>query len=81
MRIAFLLERPASTTKPTWVKMLISSLVHSTPATPPSRHEGMMRMTAAGNAQLSNWAAKTRKTMTMAMANSRVPDPSEFSSR
>ena len=73
IRIEFLLARPTSTTRPIWVKMLISrlvllapsSLAWVTPRRALSMQSGTDRMTASGMAQLSNWAASTRKTITI----------------
>ncbi len=66
IRIAFLLARPTSTTKPIWVKMLMSCLAICTPMIALSRHIGTTRMIASGSDQLSYCAARTRNTMTTA---------------
>ncbi len=69
IRIAFLLARPTSTTRPIWVKMLISSLRRVTPRSWRSRcTRGTDRITASGIDQLSNWAASTRNTITIEKA-------------
>ena len=78
IRIAFLLARPTSTTKPICVKMLMSPAVFQnwcesqTPAIELSRHIGTTRMTASGSAQLSYRAAKTRNTPSTPRANSNI---------
>ena len=65
IRIAFLLARPTSTTKPICVKMLMSPPVRqATPVIELSMHIGTTRMTASGSAQLSYWAASTKNTNT-----------------
>ena len=75
IRIAFLLARPTSTTKPICVKMLMSAgpplaidLGMSmgsaeTPTIAHNRHMGTTRITAKGSDQLSYCAASTRKTI------------------
>ncbi len=69
MRMAFLLARPTSTTKPICVKMVTSIRATTTPTTEQSRHIGTTRMTANGSFQLSYCAARTRNTNTTARAN------------
>src|SRR5437868_2062648 len=64
MRMAFLLARPTSTTKPICVKMFTSIRARVTPTMEQSRHIGTTRMTASGSDQLSYWAASTRNTAT-----------------
>jgi hypothetical protein len=66
IRIAFLLASPTSTTKPIWVKMLMSMLAIHTPAIALKRHMGTTKITARGSDQLSYCAARTRKTITTA---------------
>ena len=66
IRIAFLLASPTSTTKPIWVKMLMSSPAILTPRIALKRHIGTTRITASGSDQLSYCAASTRNTITTA---------------
>ena len=61
-----MLASPTSTTKPIWVKMLMSILAIHTPAIALKRHIGTTRITASGSDQLSYCAASTRKTITTA---------------
>ena len=63
MRIAFLHERAISTTRPIWVKMLLSMPRKCTPQIAESRPSGTIRITASGRPQLSYWKASTRKTI------------------
>ena len=86
IRIAFLLARPTSTTKPICVKMLMSEWeawtpsrvasqsqwVNATPVSEPRMHIGTTRMTASGSAQLSYCAASTRNTNTTASGKIRL---------
>ena len=66
MRIAFLLASPTRTTKPIWVKMLMSMPASATPATEQRMHIGTTRITASGRDQLSYCPASTRNTSTTA---------------
>ena len=68
IRIAFLLARPTSTTKPIWVNRLTSMPAMFTPTSEQSRHIGTTRITASGSFQLSYCAASTRKTKITASA-------------
>ena len=53
--------------------MLISMPRASKPLTAASRHMGTIRITDSGKAQLSYWAASTRKTNTTEAANTIKP--------
>ena len=53
---------PTRTTKPICVKILLSILRNSTPASAERMHMGTIRMMAKGSAQLSYCAARVRKT-------------------
>ena len=66
IRMAFLLARPTSTTRPICVKMLLSIRASQMPAMAASKHIGTIRMIAIGSDQLSYCAASTRKTNTTA---------------
>ena len=66
IRIAFLAASPISTTKPIWVKMLLSIRASQTPVMAANKHIGTMRMIDRGNDQLSYWAERTRRTNTTA---------------
>ena len=61
IRIAFLQASAASTTRPTWVKMLLSPPVSHTPPMAASTDSGTIRITTSGSDQLSYCAASTRK--------------------
>ena len=76
-----MLARPTSTTKPIWVKILMSSPAMFTPMTALSRHIGTTRMIASGSDQLSYWAASTRKTMTTAKPKTIIAVLPAWSSR
>ena len=71
MRIAFLLAKPTSTTKPICVKMFTSSPAKVTAVMEHNRHIGTTRMTASGSDQLSYCAASTRKTNITASPNTK----------
>lgn len=62
MRMAFLQARPTSTTKPIWVRILLSMPRSQTPASAASTHIGTTRMMLRGNDQLSYNAERMRKT-------------------
>ena len=51
--MAFLLAKPTSTTKPIWVKMLMSISAMAMPATEQRMHIGTTKITASGSDQLS----------------------------
>lgn len=62
IRMAFLDASPTSTTKPIWVRMLLSIPIQAIPAMADRRHIGTIRMMASGRDQLSYCAASTRNT-------------------
>ena len=66
IRMAFLAANPTSTTRPIWVKMLLSSFTSQIPAMDASRHMGTIRMIDRGRDQLSYCADSTRNTKTTA---------------
>ena len=66
IRMAFLAASPISTTKPTWVRMLLSCPRKMTPVMAATRHIGTIRITASGSVRLSYCAASTRNTNTTA---------------
>ena len=62
IRIAFLHASPTSTTKPIWVRMLLSMPRSHTPKIANSRHIGTIRITASGSSHDSYWADNARNT-------------------
>src|SRR4029078_12552687 len=62
MRMAFWAASPTSTTKPIWVRMLMSCPMMRTPMVAASRHIGTIRMTANGRLHEPYCAASTRNT-------------------
>ncbi len=72
IRIAFFAARPISTTKPTWVRILLSCPRSTTPTIEATRHIGTIRMTASGSVRLSNCAASTRNTNTTASTKANI---------
>ena len=61
-----------STTKPTWVRMLLSCPRSTTPTIEAIRHIGTIRITASGSVRLSNCAASTRNTNTTASTKAKA---------
>lgn len=66
IRIAFFAASAISTTRPTWVRMLLSIARRFTPSSAARMHIGTIRITASGSVSASYWAASTRKTNTTA---------------
>ena len=60
--MAFLAASAISTTKPTWVRMLISRPCSHTPNAAENRHIGTISMMASGSDQLSYCADSARNT-------------------
>ena len=60
--MAFLQAKPTSTTKPIWVKILLSMPLSQTPEIALNKHIGTIKMIVNGSDQLSYCAASVRKT-------------------
>jgi len=69
IRIAFLAASAMSTTRPIWVRILLSIPRRFTPIIAASSVIGTIRMIASGSIRLSNCAASTRNTNSTAAAN------------
>ena len=61
-----------STTKPTWVRILLSSPRRMTPEIAATRHIGTIMITASGSVRLSYCAASTRNTNTTARMKANI---------
>ena len=72
IRIAFLHASPTRTSRPIWVKTLLSPRVSHTPAIADTSDIGTISTITSGNDQLSYWAASTRKTSRMQRGKTRT---------
>ena len=68
IRIAFFAASAISTTRPIWVRTLLSIPLRLTPIIAARMHIGTIRMIASGMTRLSYCAASTRKTSSTARA-------------
>ena len=77
--MAFLAARAIKTTRPTWVRILLSRPARLMPSMAASTHMGTMKITAQGRVKASYWAARTRKTKTTAKTKTIMPElPAAF---